>query len=224
MSDPITRQSPIHHLLEARGADWRIVGGVRFAVRFQSDEAERRAMQSLAVCDLSGLQKFGLKGPDSESRLSKNGIDVPQKIYDSRPLADGGVIVRFASDEFFLESGATNETVPALAARLNSHDGKTFHVERQEATFLLIGSRSLAVLSQTCGINFREAAPRHVVFTRVAGISCAVFPNPVGDIRAYRFWVDCSLAVYLWETLVEICESLNGGVIGAGCLYPQLFP
>ena len=58
--------------------------------------------------------------------------------------------------------------------------------------------------------------------TRVAGVSCCVFPDTIGGIPAYRIWVDTSYALYLWETLVEICESVGGGVIGAGCVFPEL--
>ena len=179
-------------------------------------------MELLGICDLSGLAKLGLKGRDVENWLSNKGLDVPAAIFDSRRLEDGGVIVRFAADEFFLESGIGNETVPAIAARLDSQLARPFHVERQEATFLLTGSRSLEVLSQTCGINFLEVTPRHVVFTRVAGVNCAVLPDTAGVIPSYRFWVDYSYALFLWEVLVEICEGLGGSVIGAGCLFPEL--
>ncbi len=89
---------------------------------------------------------------------------------------------------------------------------------------MLAGSRSTEVFAQTCGINFGEMPQRHVIFTRVAGVSCTVFPDSIRDIEAYRIWVDFSYAEYLWETLVEISESLGGSVIGAGCVFPELLP
>ena len=215
-------RSPIHEALEARGAEWRSVDGIDVVVRIQDADTERVAMESLGLCDLSGLRKTGLKGRDAESWLAGEEIDVPRTVFESRSLESRGIIVRVGSDEFFLQDGIGNSTVSLVAERMKSHDGLLFRVEHQEATFLLIGSRSLEVLAQTCGINFSVMAPRQVVFTRVAGVSCGVFPDSVGEIPTYRIWVDPSYAVYLWETLVEICESLDGCVIGAACVYPEL--
>ncbi|MCH7729641.1 MAG: aminomethyl transferase family protein [Planctomycetes bacterium] len=222
MSETPTRQSPIHPWLEARKADWSFIGTTPIAFRLQEQETERAAMKTLGLCDLSALAKLGVKGPDAHGWLQDQQVDVPDGIYESRRLADGGVIVRLAPDEFLLEGGITNESLPALRGQMDSPHGQVVHIVREEATFLLIGARSLEVLAQTCGINFHEAGPRCLILTRVAGVSCGVFPDPIKEISAYRLWVDPSYAVYLWETLVEICESLGGHPIGAGCIFPEL--
>lgn len=216
------RQSPIHHWLEAREPDWRLVCDCSTAIRFQTDAAELAAMSSLGLCDLSYLTKLGVKGSVAESWLEEQDIAVPPAIYESRPLKSDGLIVRFATDEFFLESGIDGGFLAELSSRLDSRQDHVFRVEHQEATFLLTGSRATEVLAQTCGINFGEMAQRQVIFTRVAGVSCGVFPDSVREIETYRFWVDFSYAEYLWETLVEITESLDGNVIGAGCIFPEL--
>ncbi len=130
--------------------------------------------------------------------------------------------MRLGVDEFFLEDNIANTNLPLLAAEINSHEGDVFRVEHQEATFVLTGHRSLEVLAQTCGINVAEAMPDQVVFTRVAGVSCGIFPERHRDTTLYRLWVDPSYAAYVWETVLEICDSLGGGVIGAGCIYPEL--
>ena len=219
---PATRQSPLTHLLEARGAEFRSFGGGWHAVRCGTNEYEQRALQCLGLCDLSGLQKIGLKGPDAQTWLTSKGLDVPGKTFASCPLAAGGVIVRLGADEFFLEDAMTSAQLPALAARIDSHKGRLCRVERQEATLLLIGRRCTEALAQTCGIDFRESEPGRAIFTRVAGVSCGVLPETIDELPAYRLWLDPSFAVYLWETLAEICGSLEGGPIGAGCLYPEL--
>jgi glycine cleavage system aminomethyltransferase T len=219
MPNPAARRSPIHDALKERGAESRLVGGVPFAVRLRDEPTEREAMQSLAICDLSGLQKLGVKGRDAESWLSSEGVEVPVDILESCPFSDGGVTVRFGADEFFLEDGVANMSVASLDERLQSRRGQVFRVEHQEATFLLVGPLSIEVLAQTCGMNFREAPPRQLVLTRVAGVNCAVLPELVGDIPTHRFWVEPSYALYLWEVLVEICESLNGSVVGADIFF-----
>ena len=212
-----TRRSPIHELLQSRHAEWRVAAGAPLAVRIETEEAERAAAQTLALCDVSALPKLGLKGPDAEHALKDRGIEIPTAIYESCRLAGGGWIVRTGASEFFLESGATDESVSMLAY-LDSVRGRVFRIERQDATFLLVGSRASEVLAQTCGVNVREAAPHRLMLTRVAGVSCGVFPQFFADVPGFRLWADYTYAVSLWESLAEVCESLDGRVIGAGCL------
>ena len=106
--------------------------------------------------------------------------------------------------------------------RLGTSSGQVFRVERQEATFLLVGGCAIDVLSQTCGVNFGEETPGRLVLSRVAGVSCGIFPDTVGELTAFRCWIDAGYAAYMWETLLQICEELGGTVIGAGCIYPDL--
>ncbi len=87
---------------------------------------------------------------------------------------------------------------------------------------MLTGTRAIDALAQTCGINFRDATLRRLILTRVAGVSCGVFPDAIDETPTFRFWIDPSYAVYLWETLLEICESLDGFPIGAACIFPQV--
>ena len=216
------RQSPIQYLLESQGIEFRQFGGGSYALRAGSEEDDLRTLELLGLCDLSGLHKLGLKGPDAERWLNSKGLDVPSDVFASRSLRAGGVIVRLGPDEFFLEGNISNTTLLALSARIDSHKGKLVRVEHQEATFLLTGRRSLEVLAQTCGINFHEVTPHDVVFTRVADVSCGVYPETLREVPAYRLWVDPSYAVYLWETLAEICLGLDGGEIGVGCIYSEL--
>lgn len=191
-------------------------------VRLQSRETERVAAKTLAICDLSSLAKLGVKGLEAEDWLSDREVDVPDAVYGSCRLVGDGNIVRVACDEFLLESGVNNDTVQTLAGQLNSASGNVYSVPRQEATFLLIGSRSVDVLAQMCGINFHESPLRKLILTRVAGVNCGIFPDLVQDARAFRLWVDYTYAVYLWESLVRICEDLDGIVAGASCIFPEL--
>lgn len=217
-----TRQSPVQHLLESHAPEFRDFGGGSYVVRLRAEQDEQQSLESLGLCDLSGLQKLGLKGPDARAVLEREGLDVPGEIFESRPLPDGGVIVRIGVGEFFLEDNIANSNLPTLLDRIDAHDGQLYRVEHQEATFLLVGHRVVEVLAQTCGINFAETMPSKVVFTRVAGVSCGILPETIRDTPAYRLWIDPSYAVYVWETLSRICEGLDGSVIGAGCIYSEL--
>lgn len=215
------RQSPIHNRLESRGAVWHAVNETLFPVRLSDDSADQANAAALGICDVSGLHKFGLKGRDAERQLSSEGFSIPAAVYDSTSLEDGGLIIRIGKNEFFLEDGSRNRTVAAFRERFEPAEGDVFQVEHQEATFVLTGTRLGNVLAQTCGIDFREAAPLRFVFTRIAGVSCGMLPNITAKLPTCRLWVDPGYALYLWDTLVEIIGSLDGDIVGAGCIYPE---
>ncbi len=229
MPETAARQSPIHHLLDALGAEWRIVNGAPVAVRFDSAESEADANETLGLCDLSGLTKLGLKGCDAAGWLAEQNVDVPATIYETRRLAgdgrceDAGIIVRLGADEFLLESGVDDRSVSSLGERLDEHPGRLDRVEHQEATFVLIGSRANGVLTQSCAVNFEDIEADRLVMTRVAGVNCSVLRQTHDGVPGFRLWADCSYAVYLWQTLAEICESLDGRVIGAAAVLPGHF-
>ena len=165
MTETQIPQSPVREHLDSLCAEWRCLDGFEFAVRIRDYETETAAMNLLGLCDLSGLRKVGVKGPGAQSWLESVEINVPQGVFDSQALGNDGLIVRTGMNEFFLQDGIGTRVVASLVDRVESHGGPLFRVEHQEATFLLTGSRSIDVLAQTCGINFREAARRTAVFT-----------------------------------------------------------
>jgi sarcosine oxidase subunit gamma len=221
MATTTVRTSPIHEWLEPRTKSWSEIAGCHIALQLVKDaEAEESALDTVALCDCSALPKFGLKGKDAPAWLETQGITVPEDIYDTAALDDGGLIVRFAGNEFMLESGLAAETIPNLQVAAESLPHGLHRVEHQEATFVLAGDRVSAVMSQTCGINFKEAQNGKLILTRVAGVSAGIIPQQLDGRTSYRLWVDYSLAPYLWETLLEIAQELGGRAVGLDFLYP----
>ena len=222
MSTIAPRLSPVHHLLESRGAQWGRLNGTPVALRFGEDEAERATLPILGLCDISVLRKLSVKGPGADGWLRDRGIELPAEIYDTSPLPGGGLVVRLGKNEFLLEDGIAGETVASLSGQLAAAPPGVYRVEREDATFLLTGTRALEVLAQVCSIDFRNAPRRRLILTRAAGINCGILPEMLGEVPVFRLWVDCGYAVSLWETLVEITEELDGKVIGAACCFPEL--
>ncbi len=228
MTSTLTRQSPIHHLLEPLGGEWTDIAGTSIALRCEAAEAEAKAVQTLALCDVSALPTLGVKGPAAADWLSAHGVAIPDETYDTQKLADGGLVARVASDEFLLQSGAECKTVPSLSDKLGSGQEGAILVERQEATLLLVGARAHEVFLQTCGVDLREVRPGRLTMTRVAGASCGILRFDREDMRRYplwphyQLWIDPTYAVYVWETLLEIVEQLEGHVVGAAAVLDGL--
>jgi sarcosine oxidase subunit gamma len=107
-----------------------------------------------------------------------------------------------------VESGSDASLLDRLEAAWDQPPAGVYRVPREDATFLLAGPQKHSVLSQTCGFDFRSTPPRRLVYTRVAGVSCAILP----DAGAFRLWLDPSFAAYLWHELAAIVEELGGRV------------
>jgi sarcosine oxidase subunit gamma len=217
MPEAAERRSPVHDLLLSRNAQWGRLAGAPIALRF--DPEDREVARELALCDLSALPKLGLKGPGAELWLRRNEVQVPPAIYDTARLSDGGLIARLGGADFFLEGGPSNEVLPRLATIPEG----VYRAERQDATFLLTGTRALGVLPRLSSIDFATAAPARLILTRAGGVNCAVLPDrDPRDFPVYRLWVDFTYAVSFWESVVEILQELGGRVVGAACVYPDL--
>ena len=216
------QHSPVHSYLESLGPQWGQIEGSPVALRFGAPEPEAAAMRQLALCDVSSLGKMVVKGPAASSWLGEQGVEVPPEIYETRGLPDGGLVARTGTDEYFLESGIAGQFVPALRDQVGPAPAGVYRIERQDATFLLSGSRAHEVMAQTCGVNLKEAAPERLVLTSVAGVTCGVLPDPEKDVRIYRLWADFTYAFYLWETLHQIVDELGGQIVGVAAFYPDL--
>src|SRR5579875_2974086 len=121
-------------------------------------EQERDLARTLALCDVSALQRLVLKGPGAASLLEARAVAqaLPADLFHVLPLTSGGLIARTGRAEFFLEdapsAGGRQEVVAPLADSLrDSPQPGVYPALRQDASFLLSGDRASAVLLETCG-------------------------------------------------------------------------
>jgi glycine cleavage system aminomethyltransferase T len=221
----MNRQTPVYNLLSARNPSWGTLHDAPIALRFVEMDTEREALKTLAFCDVSAFRTIGVKGPGAGAFLRVQNVDPPplDETYATRPL-DDGLVVRLGTDEFFLESGIESQTYDhiahALTRNANTMPG-VYPIVREDASFIIAGKRAREVLAQTCGVNFRNEPPGKVVLTRVAGVNVMILTSGDASPR-YRVWLDPSYATYLWQQLDDIVHDLNGKVVGAACVYPQL--
>ena len=213
----VTRESPVLEALEHVKPAWGEMNGMRVA----AEAGHSRAIEELAICDASALLKLGLKGRGAVGWLEKHGLSIPAKIFDYASLPGNGFLVRTGTAEFFLEDGPAGETLMRLTESLNFNPPDVHPVWRQDAAFILSGRQTLEVLAQTCGYNFRDSGDAFVM-SRVAGVSCSILKQTVnGNVPTFRFWLDCSFGLYLWEELVQIIRELKGEIVGLTCYYPN---
>lgn len=214
------RTSPLYSVIAPLKPAWVEVNRMRIPLRFSDNE--RTVMEKLALCDLSFLSRFGVKGPGAADWLKSQGVTPPADINHWDEL-ENGVIVRLGSTEFFIEDGLGGSTAVRLKAALDRGLPGVTPVLRQDAALAVTGCEINSLLVQTCNVNFNGfgSDDRLAIMTSMVGVSVLVVRKSNSGIPFYRIWCDGTFGPYLWETLLEIAQELGGAAIGLGTLFPQ---
>lgn len=206
------RRSALHSELEKRKPVWGTLHGMEVPLHYGSEQSESASMRELALCDVSALFKLGIKGRNAETWLRNQSIPIPEEIYAWQEF-ENGLIIRVAQDEFFLEDSFIGGKIAELSRILGQGEAGVYRVERQDTGLLLSGNRSQEVLAQTCSYPFNNHKEK-LVMTRVALVSCSILPMNVSGVETYRIWFNAAHGIYLWNSLTEIVEELEGKTVG----------
>ena len=156
----------------------------------------------------SNLIKLGIKGPDLATWANFHEFELPDSVYDCLPVGNDGILARVGGSELILESTSEDSLRHRFEEALPQASG-VYRVEQQSITLVIEGDYALPVLAQTCGVELERAPVSQVLYTRVAGASCAIIPQREIANRCFRLWIDYTLAHYMWETLAEIIYDLS---------------
>lgn len=213
----MSRLSPVHDRLEARGARFAERNQMAVALSFGEDDAARAGVLGLA--DLSYRDKFGFKGVNAPEWVERQGLELPSPNAWVE-VEGGGLLARLAASEFFIEDGEGAALCARVRGALRERPAAVYPVTRRDAGFALVGEQVNELLVETCNVNFREVASTHrtVVMTMMVGVSVLVARRDIGQRACFRVWCDPTMAPYLWDTLVGITLELGGGPIGVDVL------
>ena len=121
MTRSATRHSPVHGALARLNPEWGRIGPMPVALHFGDPEREAALKERLAICDVSALGRFGVKGPSASGWLRDHGVDVPGSANSWSRLPGGqGLILRLGSNEFLVEDGPRASVVESLRGSLDS--------------------------------------------------------------------------------------------------------
>ena len=150
------------------------------------------------------LVKCGVKGPGVVDWARRHDLPLPAARYAVLPVGAAGVVARAGEGELILECTPRNALWERWQAALAESAAGVYDIPQQSVTLELSGPCAPQVLARSCALNLPAEPATTILYTRIAGVSCAVLPCGKGEARAYRLWVDYSLAPYLWTTLAEI--------------------
>lgn len=154
------------------------------------------------------LVKRGVKGPGVVAWAQRHDLPLPATRYAVLPVGAAGVVARAGEGELILECTRQDALWERWRSALAEAPAGIYDIPQQSVTLELSGPRAPQVLARSCALNLAAEPADTILYTRIAGVSCAVLPRGEGDPRTYRLWVDCSLAPYLWTTLAELTEDL----------------
>ena len=219
-----TQRSPLFAELERLGPTWQTVAGQRFAVHLAHGAQDESVVRQLAICDISGIPSWTVKGAGAERWLGKHDVHVPSQINST--FTEGCRVIRTGNDEFLVEQIPNSQSLTRVADWVIPAGKQTDDVmiyQRQDAVLMLIGVQARDVLSQTCGINWANVDDETLVMTRVAGVNCGIMHLPRHDCPRFQLRFDGTYAIYLWKQLVAICSELGGQVAGVELVCPEWF-
>ena len=154
------------------------------------------------------LVKRGVKGPGVVAWAQRHGLPLPTTRYAVLPVGAAGVLARVGEGELILECTTRDALWERWRAALAEAAAGVYDIPQQSVTLELSGPRAPQVLARCCAVNLADEPAETILYTRVAGVSCAVLPRGGGKLRTYRLWIDYSLAGYLWTTLADLTEDL----------------
>jgi sarcosine oxidase, subunit gamma len=216
-----TKHSPVHEEIAHLKPEWETINSMPVALGFGNGAKEAALREELAVCDLSYLNRFGVKGKNAAEWLREQAVETPDSSNTWTSLPNGGLTARLGRSEFLIEDGPEGSKAEELKSSSNLGSGGVYPVLRQDAAFALTGRRAREVVSQVCGLDFDSVDydERPVFFTRVAVTSALVLPRMERGVPVFRIWCGYPYGVYLWEELYEIVVEYGGGPIGVSAFY-----
>ncbi|MBL1457663.1 MAG: sarcosine oxidase subunit gamma [Methylophaga sp.] len=210
----VVLQSPVAFAQTPLKPEMGFINGMAIVNRYSDPDVESRHAATLAICDVSCLTRFAIKGPAAADSLKAKGIELPGSA-NSWSRHDATLVMRLGNSEFLLEDPIGVQQCKELTEQLQSGDG-VHVVLRNDASFILSGELLEELLAQVCAINLSGPmlADNQLAMTSIAGVSVVVLRQEVAGQSLLRLWCDGTFGVYLWETLLNIIKELGGGPVG----------
>ena len=220
----MSRQGPVHARLSTDAQAWQQINGYQVCTRLSHPSR----MHAVWLCEVSHRPRLGIKGRGAAAWLTSVGVEIPGAPNRWQRDADAALIARLGAEDFLIcDAGEQPSGLPArIEARWQAAVGtRGYLVPRQDglAHFLLGGPRASEVMARLCAVDLRtnSFAADAIAQTQVALTSALILHAEIGGMTAYRVFVDTSLALYLWDQLVAVTETLGGQVIGTAALPPN---
>ena len=227
--DPLstTYRSALHRKMQVLGTEFMEINGYAVPDVVGASSARSFVPEQLALCDLSGLPRVGVKGAGAVDWLTAKGFVVPANSNSALRQNDGVLLARLAPNEFLLlgEESTSYSSIENLVQQdefpsKTTDQGKPFLVPRQHSQiwFRITGSKSVDMLAKLCAIDFRDSnfMMLQVAQTSVARLNAIILREDLGSSSSHGFHIlaDRGSAEYLWDCILDAGGEYAIQVVG----------
>ena len=221
----LTYRSPVWRYLEDAGAEFADINGYAVATSVGDIGAQKSAARKLAICDLSGLARMGVKGDGVGQWLSAQGLSVPTAPNHAAVQADGSLLAMLARNEGLvlgdieqrsrIVEQLTNDFQDA-ADDADPQTGLVIPRQHSQSWFRISGRDTAIAMAKLCAVDLRRGFfdNLRVAQTSVARLSGIVIRDDIEDNPAIHLLADSASAGYLWECIMDAGAEYGISVIG----------
>lgn len=197
-----------------------IVNGMETAITMADKAIESSRYELLSICDVSALNRFGVKGPNAAEWLASANLTLPEAKNSWTLQGKRELVLRLGGSEYLIEEPLNSHLVAQLNALPVNKVG-VHKVIRNDASFIVSGKLTTKLFSEVCAIDLSGDAleENRLVMTVIAGVSVTLLKQMLNGQSVYRIWCDGTFGPYLWKTLLGITEEYGGGAIGFSFYY-----
>jgi sarcosine oxidase subunit gamma len=212
--------NPVSHEHDTFEPSMGIVNGMKIAMHYADDTLETVRSHGLSICDVTALQRKGVKGTQAANGLEQHGISIPDKANSWQQHETGALILRLGNAEYLIEDTASTELINTVVSQVDASNG-LHPVPRNDAAFIISGAHVDSLFSQVCAVDLLSGAldNNRLMMTSMAGVSVTILMQTLNGETVYRLWCDGSYGTYLWHTLLGIIEEQGGGPVGFNFYY-----
>ena len=210
--------SPLHETARDLGAQFTESSGWRIPEAYSTPEAETSAARrGVALADETANGKIMVEGEEAGSVWGSQPVAI-----GSRVPADSERVYRLRDDCFFVSTSPGRDI--AVRRRLMERASARFvtvtNPTHAWSEIRVLGTSASTLMSRACGLDFADGAfpDGAAKQTSVARTTQLVIRRDIDDLRAYSVLGARSLAVYLWETLMEAGADLQIAPVGLGAI------
>ncbi|MEM8501089.1 MAG: sarcosine oxidase [Pseudomonadota bacterium] len=216
-----TRRNPLNRLHQANGAKFIHINNAEIAAHYGNPAIEEQSLNSLALCDLSALSRWGCKGAGAPAWIESLSLELPLQANKSVLQSNGGLLARLSMEEcLLLDNTVSNSEWPnAIEGQCaDEYPERVYSLPRADShcCFALVGEHSSDTLAKVCGVDLRLAkfANYDVAQTSVARVNAIVIRADQKDTPSFYILSDLSSAEFLWTCLIDAMQEFDGCAVG----------
>lgn len=190
----------------------------------QRQQAASCAVQSCGLVDLTNLARVGFRGLDAAQYLAAQGFTLPEKPNTLIMQSDGSQVARLSATEYMILGGLQDfgERIAQLERHWVMDDQLNYLLPRQDshACFQMTGAYLVPIMAKLCAVNLSPEVFTigQVVQSSVARINAIVMNVSDEKTSTFNILCDRTMALYLWDVLLDAMQEFNGEVLGINAL------